>query len=213
MSRQQFITIYFPSDFSSLGVGGLVNIDTLRVAFTAAFPVDQLVELVATNTVRIISSVFPSSAELSALNAAVAAHTGFATTSGVQQFLNLGNVDTNGAAGNSPFVSIFDITTPPLNAGSWIVLAATDLFMPTIVANTFIVVEFRVGINANPTVRIGGTTYVSTDQAHSGGYDPHALLDVTAGQQIHFILQIQKLGAPAAITRANNSRASLCKVA
>ncbi len=212
MSRQQFTTIFFPSDFTSLG-GGSVNIDTLRVAFTAAFPADQLVELVSTNTVRVISSVFPTSVELLALIAAAANHTGFATTSGVQQFTNLGNVDTNGAAGNSPLVSVFDVTTAPLNTGSWLILVATDLFMPAIVANTFISVEFRIGINANPTVRIGGTTYVSTDQAHSGGFDPHAILDVIAGQQIHFILQIQKLGAAAAITRANNSRASLCKVA
>lgn len=206
MSLEAAQKIYEPAAFVALTTS--VNIGILAASIAALSLGEQpdVIELIGTNRVRVVwLGAFPSAADVLAVDGAIAAHTGGTTTNLPQQFENLGNVD----ATSGTFVAVFDVTTPPLDAGTYLVLVETELSMPVVQSNTAVQAEFRLG--AGSGTLIGRTTVASATQP--AGFDPHAMLARTAGQTIRVVLQIAKLGASAATARAANSRLSICKVA
>lgn len=197
-----------PADFTSLGSNQL-NIDVLRddISSQVYDTSPPFVDAIAARAVIARWGSFPTPADVATVAARIAAHTGGATTSAPVQLENLANVD----APSATMVSIFDHTTPPLKAGTYLVIVATDLWMPATIANTFTRCEFRIGPAAGTL--IAGTTAASGPQTHSTAFTPHAMLARTEGQTLRLLLQVAKLGVPAATARASNSRMSYCRVA
>lgn len=206
MSLEAAQKIYESSAFVSLLTSVNIGILTASIEALSLSEPPDLVLLIGPNRVRTVwLGTFPSAADVLAVDGAVASHTGGTTSGAPQQVENLGNVD----ATSGSFVTVFDVTTPPLDAGTYLVLVETELSMPVVQSNTAVQAEFRLG--AGSGTLIGRTTVASATQPT--GFDPHAMLARTAGQTIRVVLQIAKLGASAATARASNSRLSICKVA
>lgn len=201
---------YSHEQFISVPSGQSVNLPILRGAIAALVltaPVSN-VEPQRGGGALVSWEDLPVAADIAAVTAVVVAHTGLVTTSAPQQFSQLADVD----APSSTFVDVLNVQAQPAEAGTYLVLGATDLYMPAVVTNTFIRSEFAIQINAGPVIVISRTTFQSTDSAHSGGFNPHAMLALEAGQRLRMILRIAKLGAAAATARASNSRMSYCRV-
>lgn len=142
---------------------------------------------------------FPSGADITAIDTAVAAFTGGETTSTLEVQSNAGPV----TAGTSTPVDVIDFTTPPLSAGKYQVIWTSMFRLTATAANT----------GARAIVTVAGVT----QQSHWGeslvtAYNGAATFERLAGQTIRVQLQIAKVGAGAVNAEMTGARFSIDKI-
>jgi hypothetical protein len=142
---------------------------------------------------------FPSGADITAINAAVAAFTGGTTTSTLEVQSNAGPV----VATSSTPVNVIDFTTPALDAGKYQVIWSSMFRLTAVAAST----------GARAIVTVSGVT----QQSHWGeslvtSYNGAATFERLAGQTIRVQLQIAKIGAGAVNAEMTGARFSIDKI-
>jgi hypothetical protein len=142
---------------------------------------------------------FPSTDDITAIDAAIAGFTGGSTTSTLAVQTNNGPV----VATSSTPVNVIDFTTPALDAGKYQAIWTSMFRLTATAANT----------GARAIVTVAGVT----QQSHWGeslvtAYNGAATFERLAGQTIHVQLQIAKVGAGAVNAEMTGARFSIDKI-
>jgi hypothetical protein len=144
-------------------------------------------------------AAFPSTVDITAIDAAIAAFTGGTTTSTLAVQSNNGPV----TASTATAVDVIDYTTPALSAGKYQVIWNSMFRLTATAANT----------GARAIATVSGVT----QQAHWGeflftAYNGAATFERLAGQTIRVQLQIAKIGAGAVNAEMTGARFSIDKI-
>jgi hypothetical protein len=177
-----------------------------QVVFTVA-PTLKLLPGIAPLVESNWTSLSPT--DYSLYYAEIQAHVGGVIDADSQLFENLGNVDTVSSAGASTFVDVFDVATTAKKAGLYGFSLLSSLLMPAVVNNTAVYARLLLGGGSG--VLVAETTAASATQPV--GFTPSGSVRLLAGQSLRIRYQIQKMGAPAAVARANTSRLSIARLA
>jgi hypothetical protein len=188
MAQSNFTRIYLREEFTALV--GNIPIALLAAQLTAlalSVPVLDVRLTPQQHAVIVEWNAFPSAADLTALDAAIAAFVGGETTS---QPFEYNSFAVSTTTSSTPVVKL-DNTTPPLDAGTYQVLWTTSLRMQAVVANT--------GVQADVTLTRSDGVVVHQDDAwnlsNRHAFNGAITFQVTAGQTIRSQLTFQRLGA------------------
>lgn len=188
MAQSNFTRIYLRADFTSLA--GNIPIALLATTLTAlalSVPILDVRFTPQQNAVIVEWNTFPSAADITALDAAVAAFIGGTTTS---QPFEYNSFAVSTSASSTPVTKI-DQTTPPLDAGTYQVLWTTSLRMQAVIANT--------GVQADITLSRSDGVSVHQDDAwdltNRHAFNGALTFQVLAGQTIRSQLTFNRLGA------------------
>jgi hypothetical protein len=148
-------------------------------------------------------TAFPSTEDITAVDAAVAAFVGGTTTSEPFVTVNAGPITTTGAA-----VDVIDFTSPPLDAGTYQIIFSSQFRMTAVV----------VGDAARAlTIVTASPAGPSTQQDHWGeavvkAYNGAATIKRSAGQTIRVQLQIQEVGPGVGTAEMTKARVTVDKI-
>jgi hypothetical protein len=188
--REEFVLLNgsIPLDLLSTTLGGL----------TLSVPIANL-SITVPGGLVIEWAAFPSTADITAIDAAIAAFTGGNTTSTLAVQTNNGPV----TASTATAVDVIDYTTPALSAGKYQVIWNSMFRLTATAANT----------GARAIATVSGVT----QQAHWGetlvsAYNGAATFERLAGQTIRVQLQIAKIGAGAVNAEITGARFSIDKI-
>lgn len=204
MASSNFFRFYRPVDFTSL-VGDL-EIGLLRTALTLlvlSTPIRNAELLSPGLGVRLEWDVLPSAADITLVDAAIAAFTGGTTTSQPFEY----NAFAITSSASSTPVTKLDNTTPPLDAGTYQVLWTTSLRMQAIIANT--------GIQADITLTRSDGVFVHQDDSWDlnvrHAFNGAITFLVLAGQTIRTQLTFNRLGA-SGVAEMSGARITVDKI-
>jgi hypothetical protein len=159
---------------------------------------------VANGWIAVEWAILPSASDVAQVDAAVIAFAAQPTTS---EPFELNSFAATTATTTTP-VDKVSFTTPPLEAGTYQVLWASMLRMVAAVAGT--------GVRALITLtRSGGTSIQQEshwDLAQKVAFNGGITFRVTAGQTIGVLLQVNKIGAPAATAEMSGARVTIDKI-
>lgn len=205
MSQSEFDRHYRPSDFLALGLGS-VNYPILDLALAAAtpsIPPRQAVPIDANRGAFVRWEGLPTEAELTAADAAIAAHAGTVTTSQPFVAVNAGPV----TASSATTVGVIDMTTAPLDAGTYALDFSSMFRMQTAVSGERAQAISVVTVNA-----VARTQTSHTPLADTGAYNGSATFNILAGQTVRIQLQIAEIGPGAGVAEMTQARATIDKV-
>lgn len=206
MSFSQFHRFYGQADFAALGSGS-VNFPVLQaniIAATTAEP-PSIIEQTSISSVHLVwDPGAPAQAVLDAADAVVAAHTGSPTTSAPFVATNNGPV----TASNATAVTVIDLTTTPLDAGTYHLDFSSQYRLQALVNGEAARAISIVTIN-------GGAP--RTQQDHWDGnvvaaYNGSATFNVNAGATVRVQLQIAEVGPGAGVAEMTLARVTVDKV-
>lgn len=190
MSDDYFRRRYTQADFTSLATSISEAIPLLRTALGTLVLTEPVydVRLDPTTSAAIVEWVrLPSSADLIAVNAAVAAFAGGTTTSAPIELNSFGASTTTSG---TPTTKITH-TTQPLAAGTYQVLWNSSTRMLVAAANTG--VEGRISITRSDAVNVAQTD--AWDLANLHVFNGAITFVILAGQTISVTLSFLRLGA------------------
>lgn len=188
MAQSNFTRIYLRAEFTSL-VGNIpiALLATTLTALALSVPILDVRFTPQQNAVIVEWNTFPSAADITALDAAVAAFIGGTTTS---QPFEYNSFAVSTSASSTPVTKI-DQTTPPLDAGTYQVLWTTSLRMQAVIANT--------GVQADITLSRSDGVSVHQDDAwdltNRHAFNGALTFQMLAGQTIRSQLTFNRLGA------------------
>jgi hypothetical protein len=198
---------YAKTEFVALA-GELANPAQFATFLSSIALGDPVVDVraVANQSIVVEWAAFPTLADIALVDAAVASYTAQATTAEpfeINSFAATTATDAN-------LVNKISFTTPPLEAGTYQVLWSSMLRMVAAVANT--------GVRGVMTLtREPGSTQVQQethwDLAQRVAFNGALTFRVTAGQTIGVLLQVSKIGAPAATGEMSGARVTIDKIA
>lgn len=190
MADDYFRRRYTQTDFTSLATSIAEGIPLLRTALAVlvlTVPVSDVRLDLSANAAIVEWLSLPSSADVAAVDAAVAAFTGGTTTSAPIEINSFGTVTSTSA---TPTVKITH-TTGALDEGTYQVIWNSSIRMQAVIANTG--VEGRISI-----ARSDGATVAQTDAwdlANNHVFNGAITFQILAGQTIAVTLSFLRLGA------------------
>jgi hypothetical protein len=188
MAESNFTRIYLREEFTAL-VGNIpiAVLQSVLVALALSAPILDVRLTPLHNGVIVEWNSFPSTADITAVDAAVAAFVGGATTSQPFEY----NSFAVATSTSSTPVTKIDETTPPLAEGTYQVIWISSLRMQAVLANT--------GVQADITLTRSDAVSVHQDDAwnlsNRHAFNGALTFQVLAGQTIHSLLTFQRLGA------------------
>ncbi len=199
MAESNIRRFYRREEFTALN--GPIPLDLLSTTLnglTLSVPIADM-RITTAGGLSIEWAAFPSGADITAIDAAIATFSGGTTTSTLAVQSNAGPV----TASSSTPVDVIDFTTPPLSTGKYQVIWSS-MFRLT-------------GVAANTGARAIATVSGVTQQAHWGeslvtAYNGAATFERLAGQTIRVQLQIAKVGAGVVSAEMTGARFSLDKI-
>lgn len=190
MADDYFRRRYTQADFTSLATSIAEGLPLLRTALallSLTVPVSDVRLDLSLNAAIVEWLTLPAAADITAVNAAVAAFVGGSTTSAPIEINSFGAVTTTSG---TPTVKITH-TTGPLDAGTYQVIWNSSLRMLAVIANTG--VEGRIAL-----VRSDGATVSQSDAWDLNSlhvFNGALTFQILAGQTIAATLSFLRLGA------------------
>jgi hypothetical protein len=188
MAATNYTRIYLRAEFTALV--GNIPIALLAAQLTAlvlSVPILDVRFTPLENGVVVEWNQFPSTADVTAVDAAVAAFTGGTTTS--QPFEYNSFAVATSASGTA--VVKINQTTPALDAGTYQVLWTTSTRMQAVIANT--------GVEGKIRLTRSDGTFVEQDDAwdrtNRHAFNGAITFQIAAGQTITSLLTFSRLGA------------------
>lgn len=188
MAESNYTRIYLREEFTSL-VGNIpiALLATQLTALVLSVPILDVRLTPQQHAVVVEWTQFPSAADITALDAAVAGFAGGATTSSPFEY-NSFAVSTS--ASSTP-VTKLNNTTPPLDAGTYQVIWTSSLRMQAVIANTGVEGKMRITRSDGVFVEQDDAWNLSNRHAYNGAIT----FQVLAGQTLTTLLTFSRLGA------------------
>lgn len=200
--------LYARSDFAALT--GAIPIDLLRSRLSGLPQTVTIIDVRFTpqqDGVIVEWLTFPGAADVQAVDDSIATFAGGTTSSAPLEVESLGIT----SATSSALVDVIDTTTPPLDAGTYQVFWNSLVGMLAAVANT--------GVRGVITLtRIRGAANVSRQWEHNWTMQQPQLFgggitfQCAAGDRIRVLLQVGKVGTPAATAQMAMARITIDQI-
>lgn len=188
MAESNYTRIYLREEFTSLV--GNIPIELLATTLTGlvlSVPIFDVRLTPQEHAVIVEWNAFPSAADITAIDAAVAAFAGGATTSSPFEYNSFG-VSTS--TSTTPVVKI-NQTTPALDAGTYQVIWTSSIRMQAVIANTGVEGKIRLTRSDGAFVEQDD----AWDLANRHAYNGAITFQILAGQTITSLLTFSRLGA------------------
>lgn len=208
MAEDSFRRFYLRADFLAL-VGSQIPLPLLQTALLELNPtLSQLIidvrELPGESGAVLEWRARPSDADLVLVDNLIATFTGGATTDAPQVATNAGPVTASSA---TP-VDVIDITSAPLDAGTYQVVMTCQMRMQAVVAGD----AARAILTITPSPAAARVQREHWGEAVEHAYNLTATFQRQAGQTIRVQLQIAEVGPGAGTAEITNARVTIDKI-